>query len=56
MGERILLIEPYCDLAAVIGSFLEELGHDFDIVTDAAVGGERLTEVVPIHWTAWRPC
>ena len=44
MGERILLIEPYCEVANIICMYLEELGHDFDLVTDAAAGREHLTK------------
>jgi CheY-like chemotaxis protein len=44
MGERVLLIEPYDDLANIIGLYLEDLGHDFDLVTDAEAGGARLSE------------
>jgi CheY-like chemotaxis protein len=43
MGERILLIEPYGDLAAIIGLYLEDLGHEFELVTDASSAGEQLT-------------
>ena len=39
---RILLIEPYDDVAQVIGLYLEDLGHEFDLVTDASGDGERL--------------
>jgi len=42
MRWRILLIEPYHDVANVIGLFLEDLGHEFDVVTDAGAEGERL--------------
>jgi DNA-binding NtrC family response regulator len=44
MGERILLIEPYCEVANIICMYLEELGHDFELVTDAAAGREHLTK------------
>jgi len=39
---RILLIEPYDEVANVIGLYLEDLGHEFDLVTDASGEGERL--------------
>jgi DNA-binding NtrC family response regulator len=44
MGKRILLIEPYSDLADVIGFFLEELGFQFDLVTDPTICGNDLTK------------
>jgi DNA-binding response OmpR family regulator len=44
MGKRILLIEPYVDLADMIGFYLEELGYQFDVVTDAAMSVEDLTK------------
>jgi len=44
MGKRVLLIEPYDHVANIIGLYLEDLGHEFDLVTEARAGGERLTE------------
>jgi DNA-binding response OmpR family regulator len=44
MGKRILLIEPYVDLADMIGFYLEELGYQFDLVTDATMGEEDFTK------------
>jgi DNA-binding NtrC family response regulator len=44
MGKRILLIEPYVDLADMIGFYLEELGYQFDLVTDATMNVEDLTK------------
>ena len=44
MGNRILLIEPYVDLADMIGFYLKELGYQFDLVTDATMSVEDLTK------------
>jgi hypothetical protein len=41
---RILLIEPYDDLSKIIGLWLENLGHEFDLVSDATPGGGSLAE------------
>ncbi len=43
MTSRVLLIEPYDDIATIIGLYLEDLGHEFDLVTDAGAGEQRLT-------------
>jgi DNA-binding NtrC family response regulator len=44
MENRILLIEPYGDLADMIGFYLKELGYQFDLVTDATISAEDLTK------------
>ena len=35
MEKRILLVEPYRDLIALLGFFLEELGYCFDVASTA---------------------
>jgi len=42
MRERMLLIEPYDDVADVISLYLEELGYEFDIVANAGAEAELL--------------
>jgi DNA-binding NtrC family response regulator len=44
MGKRVLLIEPYDHLANIIGLCLEDLGYEFDLATNGATGGRRLSE------------
>jgi DNA-binding NtrC family response regulator len=45
MGKRALSIEPYDRLANIIGLCLQDLGHEFDLATDARISGDRLSEV-----------
>ena len=41
---RMLLIEPSDDLSYTIGLFLEDLGHEFDLVSDATPCGGSLAK------------
>jgi DNA-binding NtrC family response regulator len=42
MAQRILLVEPYKDIAALLGVYLEDLGYKFDLVTITDVNEEYL--------------
>jgi CheY-like chemotaxis protein len=39
---RILLVEPYQDIAEILGLYLEDLGYQFDLVTNTDVDEEYL--------------
>jgi DNA-binding NtrC family response regulator len=43
MARRILLVEPYKDLAEILGLYLEDLGFEFDLVVNTDVDEEYLT-------------
>jgi DNA-binding NtrC family response regulator len=40
--KRILLVEPYRDLAEILGLYLEDLGYQFDLVAHAEFDEEYL--------------
>lgn len=44
MGKRILLIEPYPDLAGVFGFHLNELGYQYDVVEGTEIDESDLTD------------
>jgi DNA-binding response OmpR family regulator len=42
MPKRILLVEPYQDIADLLGLYLEDLGYQFDLVVHTEVDEEYL--------------